>query len=488
MERVIFVNKMNKSSIWSVLGSLFVILFVLMVVFVVGISAHFYQSDLQHVIERDRVMLELVSNVVAGPSWTVKESYPGTAENLFRGLLDWTEMKFIRLVDGKSNLIIASGNVEERGVVLENLPVFSREISVRDGEFENKPIKEFSLKARDGSNIFMGVSIEKEKEKAMKTAVMTGLIGLLIFAGVMVASFMIIRKIFIVPMVSIANGFGFLKNRDYSVRLDDANTKEVQNVFISFNEMVKKIEEAEAQLKEEIKRTKEIDRMKSEFISVAAHQLRTPLSAVKWTMKMLIDGDIGKLNEEQKTFLTQGYISNERIINLVNDLLNVARIEEGRFGYEFVPINIEDLIESVTRDFIHKITKKGINFTYNKSGLANPPNIKIDPSKLKMVIQNLIDNAVKYTPDGGKVTISVKFDKMEVGITIADTGMGIPREHQERLFTKFFRSNNAVKAQTEGTGLGLFIAKNIIEKHRGKVWFDSEEGKGTTFHVTIPLG
>lgn len=470
------------------MGSLFVILFVLMVVFVVGFSAHFYQADLEHVIERDRVMLGLVSNVVAGPSWTVKESYPGTTENLFRGLLDWTEVEFIRLIDGKSNSIIVSGNMEEKGMILDNLPVFSREISIRDGKFENKPIKELSLKARDGSNLMMGVSIEKEKEKAMKTAITTGLIGLFIFAGVMVASFLIIRKIFIVPLVSISDGFNFLKNRNYSTRLGEANTKEVQNVFNLFNEMVKKIGEAETQMKEEIKRTKEIDRMKSEFISVAAHQLRTPLSAVKWTMKMLIDGDIGILNAEQKTFLMQGYISNERIINLVNDLLNVARIEEGRFGYEFILINIEDLIESVARDYIHKIEEKRIMFTYNKSGLANPPNIKIDPSKVKMVIQNLLDNAVKYTSEGGKVTITVKFGKMEAELVIEDTGMGIPKEHQERLFTKFFRSNNAVKAQTEGTGLGLFIAKNIIEKHNGKIWFVSEEGKGTTFHVTIPLG
>lgn len=478
---------MNKSSIWSVLGSLFVILFVLMVVFVVGFSAHFYKSDIEHVIERDRVILGLVSNVVAGPSWTVKESYPGTTENLFRGLLDWTEVEFIRLIDGKNNAVIASGDMEERGMIMDNLPVFSREISIRDGKFNNKPIKEFSIKARDGSNIMMGVSTEKEKKKGLKTAITTGLIGLLIFAGVMVASFLIIHKIFIVPLIAVSNGFNSLKMRKYSTRLGEANTREVQNVFILFNEMVKKIEEAEIQMKEEIKRTKEIDRMKSEFISVAAHQLRTPLSAVKWTMKMLIDGDIGVLNAEQKTFLMQGYISNERIINLVNGLLNVARIEEGRFGYEFILVNIEDLVESVTRDYIHKIQEKEIEFVYNKSGLTSPPNVKIDPSKVKMAIQNIIDNAVKYTPKGGKVTIAVKFSKMKVELIIEDTGMGIPREHQERLFTKFFRSSNAVKAQTEGTGLGLFIAKNIIEKHNGKIWFDSVEGKGTTFHIIFPL-
>lgn len=479
---------MNKYSIWSVLGSLFIVLFVLMIVFTVGISFYFYQSDIQHVIERDEAVLDIISNAVAGPSWTLKESYPGTIENLFHGLLDLKEIEFIRMIDENSRTIIASGNDEEKGEKLENIPVFSRKILVRDSFFKNKPIKEFSVKARDGSNLIMGISIEKEKNKAMKTAIATGMVGLIIFLGVMAASFLIIRGVFIVPLMTISNGLDLLKQRDYSVQLGEVNTKELQKVFTLFDDMVRKVSEAEIQIAEELKRTKEIDRIKSEFISIAAHQLRTPLSAVKWTMKMMIDGDIGTLNQEQKAFLMQGYISNERIINLVNDLLNVARIEEGRFDYKFAPINVEDLIESVIRDFTHKIEKKGVNFIYKKSGLSSPPNVKIDPVKFKMVIQNLLDNAVKYTPKGGKVTISVIFGRMEVEIAVQDNGMGIPASQKVQLFSKFFRGSNAVKAQTEGTGLGLFIVKNIVEKHGGKIWFESEEGKGTVFHTVIPIG
>ncbi len=274
-------------------------------------------------------------------------------------------------------------------------------------------------------------------------------------------------------------------NLDYQIELKTGD--EIEELAEAFNKMTEDLKNSQKALGEELKKAKELDRMKTEFISMAAHQLRTPLSAVKWTIKMLIDGDIGDLTHEQKTFLTQGYISNERLISLVNDLLNVARIDEGRFGYKFASINIEDLIESVSRDFRHNIDEKRIYFTYNKSGISDPPKVKIDPSRMKMVIQNLLDNAVKYTPKEGKVVLSVKYSKAEVTISFQDTGIGIPKSEQWRLFTKFFRSSNAVRAQTEGTGLGLFITKNIIEKHGGKIWLESKENKGTTFYFTIPI-
>jgi signal transduction histidine kinase len=236
----------------------------------------------------------------------------------------------------------------------------------------------------------------------------------------------------------------------------------------------------------DISREKEIENMKSEFVSTAAHQLRTPLSAIKWTLQMIIDGDLGYLSPEQKTFLMQGYKSNERMINLVNDLLNVARIEEGRFGYQFSLIHLEDLIQATIQDFIHKIQEKKINFQYLRP--SNPlPKVNVDPAKMRLVIGNLIDNAIKYTPKNKQVTISIKYDKLNLEVSIKDSGIGIPADQQKRLFSKFFRSENAVRAQTEGSGLGLFIVKNIIEKHKGAIWFESAENKGSNFCFTLPV-
>lgn len=236
----------------------------------------------------------------------------------------------------------------------------------------------------------------------------------------------------------------------------------------------------------DISREKEIENIKSEFVSTAAHQLRTPLSAIKWTLQMIIDGDLGYLSPEQKTFLMQGYKSNERMINLVNDLLNVARIEEGRFGYQFSLIQLEDLIQTIIQDFTYKIKEKKINFRYLRP--PNPlPKVNVDPAKMRLAIGNLIDNAMKYTPENKQVTISIKYDKLNLEVSVKDDGIGIPINQQKKLFSKFFRSENAVRAQTEGSGLGLFIVKNIIEKHKGQIWFKSAENQGSIFCFTLPV-
>ena len=236
----------------------------------------------------------------------------------------------------------------------------------------------------------------------------------------------------------------------------------------------------------DVTREKEIDRMKSEFISIAAHQLRTPLSAVKWVLRMIIDEDMGKITEEQKKFLLKGYQSNERMVRLVNDLLDVSRIEEGRFQYKFVNTQIEEVVEGLLPDFKSTVTEKQLKLIFKKP--ARPmPKVKVDSSKIRIVIQNLIENAVRYTPPKGKITISLKLLDKYLQFQIKDTGVGIPQNQRSKLFTKFFRADNVIRLQTDGTGLGLFIIKNIIRKHGGKVWVESEENKGSTFYFTVPL-
>jgi len=235
----------------------------------------------------------------------------------------------------------------------------------------------------------------------------------------------------------------------------------------------------------DISREKAISRTKSEFISIAAHQLRTPLSAIKWIFKMLIDGDVGEVTKEQKDFIQKGYDSNERIINLVNDMLNVARIEEGRFGYEFYYIDIIELIKKVIKEFSLKAEEKNIKLVLKVTDKKLDP-VKIDPARIDLVLQNLVDNALKYTRIGGTITIGV--DKLDeyLEITVQDSGVGIPEPEVEKLFSKFYRGSNVIKMQTEGSGLGLFITKNIIERHGGKIWVETQEGRGTKFYFTLP--
>lgn len=236
----------------------------------------------------------------------------------------------------------------------------------------------------------------------------------------------------------------------------------------------------------DVTREKMIERMKSEFVSIAAHQLRTPLSAIKWTLKMFLDGDLGEITKEQGEFIEKIYQSNERMINLINDLLNVARIEEGRYIYNPILTEFEPIIESVIENHKEKIEKKKIKFEFKKPE-RKLPKVLVDVEKIKLVIDNLLDNALKYTLEGGSVTISLQHKEREIEFSIKDTGVGIPKNQQNRVFSKFFRGANVIKMETEGSGLGLFITKNIVEAHGGKIWFESEEGKGTTFYFTLPV-
>jgi signal transduction histidine kinase len=226
--------------------------------------------------------------------------------------------------------------------------------------------------------------------------------------------------------------------------------------------------------------------MKTEFVSLAAHQLRTPLSAIKWTLRMLLDGDFGEITEEQRGFIEKTYGSNERMISLINDLLNVTRIEEGRYLYKPVLTQIENVVQFVINSFKEETRRKKIRLEFKKPR-KKLPQVKVDVERIRLAINNILDNAIRYTPVGGKVTTFLKCGKKEIELQVQDTGVGIPEDQKERVFTKFFRGANVMRMATEGTGLGLFIAKNIIEAHDGRIWFESEKDKGSVFHFTLPI-
>lgn len=334
-------------------------------------------------------------------------------------------------------------------------------------------------------SLLMGVSLRSVA--AAKRAMIFNGLGLFIptFFLAIFISFYLTRRI-TNPLGKLKQGAEIIGKGNLDYKIEIKTGDELEKLAGAFNKMTEDLRSSQRALEEELKKAKELDRMKTEFISIAAHQLRTPLSAVKWTLRMLIDGDLGLLNSEQQTFLMQGYQSNERMIHLINDLLNVARIDEGRFNYEFTLVNLEDLIDGVISETSHLIKKKKLHFTYEKPE-NRIPKIKVDVQKIRLAVQNLIDNAIKYTPSGGRVTIFLKNDNMKVEFKVRDSGIGIPESNVKRLFTKFYRSENAIRTQTEGSGLGLFIVKNIIEKHGGKVEVESEEGKGSTFSFYLPV-
>ena len=238
----------------------------------------------------------------------------------------------------------------------------------------------------------------------------------------------------------------------------------------------------------DVSREKLVDRMKTEFVTLAAHQLRTPTSAIKWSLKMLLEGDLGEINEKQKEVLEKAYKTNDKVISLMSDLLNVAEIEEGRFLSEMELGDMEEIVKSSLDLFEHQIKSKKIDVRVEKLD-KKIPEVMVDENKIKVAVKNLLDNAVTYTPERGKVVVLLgrKENNKEIQVEIRDNGMGIPKPQQDEVFKKFFRADNVKKVETEGTGLGLYITKNIIEAHGGRIWFRSKEGKGTSFYFTLPV-
>jgi len=236
----------------------------------------------------------------------------------------------------------------------------------------------------------------------------------------------------------------------------------------------------------DITREKEIEQLKTSFVSIASHQLRTPLSGLKWSLHVLLDEERGPLREEQSALLTKMFDTNEHLIKIVDDLLNVSRIEERRFGYSFVLGDITKPIHKVISNLQANADKGSIILTFKKPKELMPK-VSFDGNKIDLAIQNVVDNAIKYTLSGGVVNITLKEEKRFLFIVIKDNGIGIPKKDQKFIFNKFFRAANAMKLQTEGSGLGLFIAKSIVEKHRGAISFISEENKGSTFMIRFPL-
>ncbi|MCK9352523.1 MAG: PAS domain S-box protein [Candidatus Pacebacteria bacterium] len=235
----------------------------------------------------------------------------------------------------------------------------------------------------------------------------------------------------------------------------------------------------------DITHEKEVDKSKTEFVSLASHQLRTPLSAIRWYSEMLNSEKLGPLNEQQKSYMQEIYDSNRHMIELVNSLLNVSRIDLGTFAIEPSPTDFREIAESVLKELFVKIQESEMHVsTSYEEGI---PKINADPKLIRIIFQNLLSNAVKYTKKGGQVSLSLTKDETSIFIKVSDTGVGIPASVQDKMFTKLFRADNARIVESEGTGLGLYIVKAVVEKGGGKIWFDSVENKGTTFYVTMPL-
>ncbi len=234
----------------------------------------------------------------------------------------------------------------------------------------------------------------------------------------------------------------------------------------------------------DVTKARELEKTKTNFISVASHQLRTPLSALHWIAELFLSGDLGTLTNEQKSFLGDIYKSTRRLLDLVNMLLMSSRVEEGRVDIKPVPTDIVALTKECIAGLQALIKAKNLHLTVAVQPIAK---INLEPEMFRQVILNLVSNAINYTPDGGRIFVQFALKPDLVICSVSDTGIGIPKKNQQRIFEKFFRSDNAIAAVPDGSGLGLNLARSIVATWGGSMRFESEEGKGTTFYFTVPL-
>lgn len=251
-----------------------------------------------------------------------------------------------------------------------------------------------------------------------------------------------------------------------------------------------KISELAEELRKSNDELKRFDAAKSEFISIASHQLRSPLTAVKGYISILLEGTFGRLTAGQIEALHKIYVSTEHLIKLIDDLLNLSRIESGRMQYDFKKINLLDIAKEVIDEYAPNLEKKHLRVIITEPNFSIP-SVNGDSDKVRQVILNLIDNAIRYTDIGGaEVRFYLKkvAGKDYLGVVVEDSGRGIEKEDIEHLFTKFVRAERTRKLYTEGSGLGLYVAKKIIDDHQGRIYVESEGiGKGSSFFVELPI-
>jgi len=252
-----------------------------------------------------------------------------------------------------------------------------------------------------------------------------------------------------------------------------------------FNQTLQqRVKEATHRLSETNRKLKAMDETKDDFIGMASHQLRTPLTSVKGYLSLVLDGDAGKITSQQRKLLSQAFISSQRMVFLIADLLNVSRLKTGKFIIETTPVNLADIVTDEISQLQETAVARELTLEFHKP--AHFPSVELDETKTRQVIMNFLDNAVYYTPSGGHIVATLTETPKSVELRVIDNGIGVPKAEQHHLFSKFFRAKNAQKARPDGTGLGLFMAKKVVIAQGGAIIFDSKEGEGSTFGFIFP--
>lgn len=366
-----------------------------------------------------------------------------------------------------------------------------RPISAGTRHHNNLPVKDIQMVNnyfKNSRNLFLDRSYlsDDEKNNDIKRLLVSHKTELILP--------LIISKEFIGYMCLGDKKIGQYSSRDVNVlkTVSDELTIAIKNALA-----IQEVRDLNATLKQRIANaTKELrssnvqlqrlDKAKDEFVGMASHQLRTPLTTIKGYLSMVMEGDAGEISAEQYRLLDEAFMSSERMVNLINDFLNVSRIQTGKFIIDKHPTNLVKLIEQEVDRLRPNANSRGLEFIFKKP--KDFPTVNIDESKMREVVMNFADNALYYSYEGAKIDVRLYInDKNQAVFEIIDTGIGVSADDQPRLFTKFYRASNAKRQRPDGTGVGLFLAKKVISAHGGKIIFESVEGKGSMFGFSLPI-
>lgn len=278
---------------------------------------------------------------------------------------------------------------------------------------------------------------------------------------------------------------------DRSMRLLEAKHEELELLNLGLEKKVEErtgeLNKSNLELAEALSRLKALDRMKSDFVSHVSHELRTPLASIKGSVDNMLDGITGMINDKQQQYLFRIKNNTDRLIRLINDLLDISRIESGKIKLRLQAVPIRDIIRDVKESLMPVAKEKDIEFVASDSEW-NDLNVKADRDKLSQIFINLLDNAIKFSKTGGRIEIVLSAQNDDfIKASVIDYGMGIPEKDKENIFEKFYQIHSDLEVKAKGTGLGLAITKSLIELHGGKIWVNSKEGEGSDFSFTIPL-
>jgi len=392
------------------------------------------------------------------------------------------EEGFVYLVDGRGNLIVSSSkSFAKQG---ENLRYIPQVEDITKGGVHNGLSKEDRYQNLLGQKVILsGKPLEAVQwsvvtEWPWEDAFSVVIVMITRFLFVILATLILIvvfslffARLVVKPVEILSKGADEIAKGNLDHRIEIKTGDELEKLGERFNNMFKVL--------------KENEELRDQFFFIATHELRAPVTVIKAYLSMILEGDFGKIDEKMKKAIETSYTLNERLVKLVQDLLEVARSEAGKMEIKMEPTLIGENVDEILKEFKGLAAKKGIKLLYE--GPEKETKVKADPYRVKEVLTNLVDNAIKYTLEEKNIIVSHQIKENYLITNIRDQGIGILEQDVKKLFSKFFRVKSEKTEDIIGTGLGLFICKEIIERMGGKIWAESQLGKGSTFSFSLPL-